>query len=90
MANGSEYVLNRDFWAPLQADSDGKYSIVGRFSRGDTLDGVELPDGFLKAATSGSRPMLLKKDSREAESVGTPVVAATEAPMTVQQRENKK
>lgn len=90
MANGDGYVLNVDFWAPLQADKEGKYSVVGRFARGDALTGVELPEKFLEQATSGSRPMLLKKDSKESETVGAPTVAAASAPPTVEQRENSK
>ncbi len=87
MANGEGYILNRDFWAPLQADKDGKYSTVGRFSRGDVLVGVELPDKFLEIATSGPNPTLLKKDSLEAEGVGSPTV---EDPPTAEQRESSK
>jgi hypothetical protein len=70
MANGDGFVLNQDFWAPLQANKDGKFSIVGRFSKGDTLKGVELPDEFLEKALSGPRPMLSKKESEEAPRQG--------------------
>lgn len=69
MANGDQYTLNVDFWAPLMPNEDGKYSVVGRFARGDTLEGVNLPDDFLEKATAGPKPLLLKKDSREAERV---------------------
>jgi hypothetical protein len=60
MANGSGYVLNFDFWAPLK---DGR--VVKRFSKGDTLDGVDLPADFVEKATKGARPMLVKKSSEE-------------------------
>jgi hypothetical protein len=90
MANGDGYVLNRDFWAPLQANEEGKYYTVGRFSRGDVLTGVELPEEFLKIALSGPNPTLIKKDSKEQERVGAPTVAAASSPSTPEQRENKK
>jgi len=88
MANGDGYVLNEDFWAPLQADKDGKYSVVGRFSRGDTLTGVELPEKFLEMATKGTKPMLVKKS--DSEGVGAPNRAASEAPPTPEQRERER
>ena len=65
MANGDQYTLNQDFYSPLQPDEYGKYSIAGRFSRGDTLTGVDFPPEFLEKATSGARPLFLKKDSKE-------------------------
>lgn len=90
MANGDGYVLNRDFYAPLQAGEDGKFSIVGRFSRGDVLKGCEFPEEFLKQATSGPNPTFVKKDSQEEERVGAPMAAASASPSTPEQRENKK
>jgi hypothetical protein len=88
MANGDGYVLNRDFWAPLLPGEDGKYSIVGRFSKGDTLTGVDIPVDFLEKATSGPQPVLLKKDSREAErQEASPVQAAADAQSTPKREE---
>jgi hypothetical protein len=85
MANGDGYTLNRDFWAPLLPGEDGKYSIVGRFSKGDTLTGVEIPADFLEKATSGPQPVLLKRDSAEAQNQSaSPVQAATDAQSTPQ------
>ena len=91
MANGDGYVLNVDFWAPLHEVGDGKYSVAGRFSKGDVLEGVNIPDDFLEKATAGPRPILLKKDSQEAERQGaSPVAEATSAQSTPQRAERAK
>ena len=91
MANGDGYVLNVDFWAPLHEVGDGKYAIAGRFAKGDVLEGVNIPDDFLEKATAGPRPLLLKKDSGEAqEQSASPVEAAAGAQSTPQRSEAAK
>lgn len=69
MVNGDQYVLNDDFWAPMQKNDDGVTRVVGRFSKGDVLEGVTLSEELITQGTKGVRPMLLKKNSKEARTL---------------------